>query len=196
MKKFSKKSVLLFAAAMAVCALAPSMASAASWSIVGSHHTLDSSNGAFIIDSIATTSSCGETTFTARVSNAMDLEITSAVFRRCTASGPLIGSCTKTMTAAGLPWTATPTSTTSIDIRNIDINAVLENHPGSTACTAAGVPIRVTGGLNNGSWSNAARELTLNGTLGLNSHSALGNGRPITAFGTFRDTQNTLQILP
>ena len=42
MKKFSKKGVLLFAGAMAVCAFAmPSMASASSWGVVGSHHTLD-----------------------------------------------------------------------------------------------------------------------------------------------------------
>jgi hypothetical protein len=196
MKKFSKKGVLLFATALAACALAPAVSSAASWSPIGSHHTLDSPNGAFIIDSNQTTSSCGETTFTARVANAMDMEIIGADFRRCTASGPAIGSCTKTMAATNLPWTATPTSTTLVDIRNVHVDVLLENEPGSTACTAAGVNILLTGSVNNGNWSNTSRHLTLAGTTGLVSHSPLGNGVPVTANGTFRDTQQTLQILP
>jgi hypothetical protein len=196
MKKFSKKSVLLFAAAMATCALAPSMASAASWSPIGSEHTLDSPNGTFALESSGITSTCGESFFTASVTNAMDLEITSAVFRRCTASGGLIGSCTKTMTATNLPWTATPTSTTNVDIRNIVIDVVLENEPGSNACNAAGVNITITGGIVNGDWNNTTREGVLNGVTGLLAHSPLGNNLPITLSGTVRDTQQTLQILP
>ena len=51
MKKLSKKGVLLFAGAMAVCAFAmPAMASASSWGVVGTHHTLTSSNLGFTTD--------------------------------------------------------------------------------------------------------------------------------------------------
>jgi hypothetical protein len=196
MKKFSKKGVLLFAAAMATCAFAPSMASAASWSAIGSEHTLDSPDAGFVIDSNGTTSQCGESAFTARVTSAMDLEIIGAVFRRCTASGPNIGSCTLTLSATGLPWTATPTSTTHVDIRNIHIDQLLENEPDSTACLANGAKITLTGSLINADWNNTTRELILNRTLHLASHSALGNNVTMTAFGTFRDTQQSLQILP
>lgn len=196
MKKFSKKSVLLFAAAMATCAVAPSMASAASWATIGSEHTLDSPDGTFAFESIGVGSTCGESSFTASVVNAMDMEVTSAVFRRCTASGSLIGSCTKTMTATNLPWTATPTTTTNVDIRNILIDVVLENEPGSNACTAAGVKVIITGSIINGDWNNVTHEGVLRGTTGLFAHSPLGNNLPITLSGTVRDTQQTLQILP
>lgn len=195
MKKFSK-SVVLFAATMATCAFAPSMASAASWSPIGSEHRFDSPDGTFAFESIGITSVCGESVFTASVANAMDIEITSAVFRRCTASGTAIGTCTKTMTATNLPWTATPTTTTNVDIRNILIDIQLENEPGSTACTAAGVNAIITGSIINGDWNNTTREGVLRGTTGLFAHSVLGNNLPITLSGTVRDTQQTLQILP
>jgi hypothetical protein len=196
MKKFSKKGVLLFAAAMAACAFVPAVSSAASWSQIGSHHTLDSPDAGFVIDGNGTTSRCGESTFTVRVANAMDLEIIGAEFRRCTASGPGIGSCTQTSTSTGLPWTATPTSTTLVDIRNIHIDVLLENEPGSTACAAAGLKITLTGSLVNADWNNTTHELILSNTLDLNSHSAIGNNSTATAFGTFRDTSQNLVILP
>jgi hypothetical protein len=72
---------------------------------------------------------------------------------------------------------------------------LLENHPGSTACSAAGVKLLATGNLNVGAWSNFTRELTFAGTSGLQTHGVPGNGVPVTWNGVFRDTQQTLQIL-
>jgi hypothetical protein len=197
MKKFASKSVLLFAMMTAMCAVAPSMVSAASWSpLTNPHHTIDSANAGFVIDSNGTASVCRESTLTATVTSASDLRITSASYRRCTASGPAIGSCTMTVAATGLPWRATPTSTSTVTFDGVHIDALLENHPGDAACTATGVTIRFTGSINNGGWNNASRHVTLPGTTGLVSHSPLGNGVPATANGTLRDTQQTLQILP
>jgi hypothetical protein len=200
MKKFSRKGVLLFASAMAVCAfVAPSMASAASWGVIGTEHTLDSPNASFTVPASGTTSSCGESQFTVDVASAAAIEITTATFRRCTAAGPAIGSCTQTSTATGLPWTATAVATNNIQIHRIDIDVLLENEPGSSACAAAGVSIRLTGTLTGGVWNgNGANqhELLLNNAHGLRSHSALGNDQVALANGTFRDTQQTLVVNP
>jgi hypothetical protein len=204
MKKFSKKGVLLFAAAMALCAFAmPSMASAASWGVVGTEHTLDSPNLGFISDASGTSSQCTRSQFTVNVATALAAEITAASFAGCTVNGPATGLCTATSTATGLPWTATAVTTSNIQIHSVDIDVGLENHPGSTTCGAAGLSIRVTGTLTNGEWTgNGANqhEITLTpGTgaraaHGLVTHSALGNGVPATVTGTIRDTQQTLTV--
>ena len=70
MKKFSKKGVLLFAGAMAVCAFVlPAVASAATWGPAPSHHVLDSPNFGFTSagGAGAITSSCTSSSFTANV---------------------------------------------------------------------------------------------------------------------------------
>jgi hypothetical protein len=126
----------------------------------------------------------------------MDLEIFAVGFSACTATGPAIGSCIAVTTATGLPWTATPTTTTNVDIRNINIDQWLVNHPGSSACTVSGVVLRLTGSFNDADWNNTTRELVIVSKLGLVMHSPMGNNVPVTTTGTFRDTQQTLQILP
>ena len=94
MKKFSKKGVLLFAGAMAVCAFAmPAMASASSWGTVGTHHTLTSSNLGF-------TSSLGVCDVhqvrrsLRRVLSTADLQITQSTFAACTMGRRPSGTCT------------------------------------------------------------------------------------------------------
>jgi hypothetical protein len=203
MKKFSKKGVLLFAAAMALCAFVPSMASAASWGVVGSEHTLDAASATsplgFRNDANGVTSDCQRAQFTTNVASAAAAEITSASFTGCTLTGPaaLIGLCTATSTATNLPWTATAVTTSNIQIHGIDIDVSLENHPGGTGCAVAGLQLRVTGTLTNARWNgNAANqhEILLDGAHGLVSHSALGNGQQMTLTGTIRDTQQTLTV--
>jgi hypothetical protein len=203
MKKFSTKGALLFAAAMAVCAFAiPSMASAASWGVVGSSHTLDSPNIGYTATGAAGSinSSCSVSSLGTDVRSAGALTITSASFGGCTSSGPIIGHCTTTWIATKLPWVATPTSTTNITIDGVHINLTFENIPGAGAsCTngANGTKLTFTGNLRSGLWSgNGANqhEITFSSAEGLVSHSALGNNSPVTLRGTFRDTQQTLTL--
>jgi hypothetical protein len=208
MKKFSKKSVLLFAAAMALCAFAmPSMASASSWGLVPSHHTLTSPDIGFINDSTVDgtiTSMCTSSTFTTRVVSTANIEIDTASFNGCTLSaGAIIGQCTATAGPTNLPWTATAVSTSNVQIRGVNIDVFLENRPGGAACAGAGATIRITGTLAGGEWTgNGANQhevLLTTGTgaraaSGLVSHSALGAGLPITVTGTVRDAQQTLTV--
>jgi hypothetical protein len=203
MKKFSKKGVLLFAAAMALCAFAmPSMASAASWGVVGSAHTLDSPNVGFTGTGAAgaINSSCSVSSFTTNVRSAAQLTITAASFGGCTSSGPIIGHCTTTSVATKLPWVATGITTSNVQIDGIHIDVTFENIPGAGAsCTngANGTKLTITGTLSGGVWSgNAANQHEVNYTNaeGLVSHSALGNNSVITVRATFRDTQQTLTL--
>jgi hypothetical protein len=204
MKKFSQKGVLLFVAAMALCAFAmPSMASASSWGVVQSHHTLDSTDLGFINDGQGIASQCTRSQFTSTVVSTAVVEIHNATFAGCTANGAGTGLCTATSTATNLPWTATAVSTSNIQIHGVNIDVTLENHPGGTACSAQGLTIKITGTLTGGEWtgnaSNQREILFTTGTGaraadGLVSHSALGNGLPITVTGTIRDTQNSLTV--
>jgi hypothetical protein len=203
MKKFSKKGVLLFAAAMALCAFAmPSMASASTWGSVPSEHTLTSTAAGpvgFSADALGTTSDCARTGFTVDVVSSAVVEITSASFVGCTATGPAasVGFCSATSTATGLPWTATAVSTSNIQIHGVNIDVAFENHPGSTACVGAGLTLRITGTLTGAKWTgNGAGQhsIELLGATGLVSHSAVGNNVPITTTGTVTDTQHTLTV--
>jgi hypothetical protein len=200
MTKLSKKGVLLFAAAMALCAFAmPSMASASSWGVVGSEHTLDSSNFGFASDALGSSSDCARTQFTLDVVSTAVVEITSASFAGCTFTAPptFFGLCTMTETATNLPWTATAVTTSNIQIHGINIDMTFENHPGSTACTAAGVKLQMTGTLAGARWhgNGVTRTIELSGATGLVAHSVLfGNNLPFTPTGTLTATQNTLSV--
>jgi hypothetical protein len=198
MKKFSTKSTLLFAAAMAVCAFAmPSMASAASWGVIGTEHTLHSPNYGYINHASAVTSSCTNSTFTVDVASSANLEITTANFRDCTTSGPAVGDCRTTTVATNLPWTATAVTTSNIQIHGIRIDVFLEDLPTGNTCSADGINLLVTGTTTLGRWTgNGAGQhsMDLNGGPGLSQHSALGNGTPQTVNGLIRDTQQTLVI--
>jgi hypothetical protein len=195
MNKSFKKGVLLFAAAMALGAFAmPSIASAASWGVVGSEHTLDGNLG-FRSDVLGTSSDCARVQFTADVSSAANLEITHGTFFNCTLNGATTGLCTVTARGTNFPWTATAVTTSSVQIHGVDIDVGLENHPGGSACTASGVQIRITGTLSGARWTgNALHDLDIDGSTGLVSHSPFGNGAVITPTGTIFDTQNTLVI--
>jgi hypothetical protein len=195
MERFSKRSALLAAAAIAVCALTmPSMTSAASWGPALTEHTLHSSDVAITGATIQTT--CDESTLTGDVSsNGALLTITSATFKRCTTTGS-VGTCTTTATATGFPWQATAVTTNNIQLHRVHIDFRYENHPGSSACAANGAFATAEGTLTNGHWTGNGvneREIVFSHVPGLTLTSALGN-QAVSWVGTFRDTANTLTV--
>jgi hypothetical protein len=198
MKKLSHKSVLLFGAMLAVCAFVPSMASAASWSPLGSAHTLLGPGLAFTAHTSPlggpAGSSCATTTFGSNVASANTIEITSASFVNCMGSGAA-SPCTATVVPTGLPWTATATSTTNVQIHGVQIDLVFENTPGAAACPAAGAKTLLTGTLSNGSWSPATNTVNLAPSTGLSAH-FLGTGitSSTTIAGTISDQAGTLRM--
>ena len=199
MKKFSTKSVLLFAGAMAVCAFAmPSMASASSWGVVGTHHTLTSTNLGFRSDVTGTTSMCTSASFTARVTSAANLEITTATITGCTLAAPALAStCTTTWTGTSFPWTATAVTTSNIQIHGVNIDVFHEPHPGGGSCALSTQTLKITGTLFGGRWlGNATHQLEVDNATGLVTHApaAFGGTSAITATGTITDVNETLTV--
>jgi hypothetical protein len=202
MKKFSKKGILLFAAALALCAfMMPSIASASSWGVVGSHHTLDSPNLGFtflngVLGSITT--SCTRSSFTANVASTQNLEITTATFGGlCTWTGPGIGTCTATTVGTKFPWTATAVTTENIQIHGVHLDVFFENVPGlgNSCLNFAGQNLTITGTLSTARWTgNASHSLDFSDSEGLAFHSALGNNSRLTTRGFISDTQNSLVV--
>jgi hypothetical protein len=196
MKKFSRKGVLLFVGAMAVCAFTmPSMASAASWGVIGSHHTLDGAVG-FGSPLAGLTSSCSSNSFTSRVDNAGNLTITTASFGGlCTTSIPAAGAdCTTTARGTGFPWRVTARTTTLIDLHDVHIHWRFEDMPGRAGSCGAlnNTNTTFTGTLTNGHWNPANRTITWNNAHGLHSNT----WGPVTVLGAVRDTQQTLTVSP
>jgi hypothetical protein len=203
MKNLPTRRAMLFIGAMVVCAFAmPSMASAATWGMPGTEHTLDSTNFGFtttIGGFGEVSSSCSSSTLTANVRSASALTVTSASFRGCTAIGPTIGTCTATSTATpnpNLDWTVTGATTSNVQIHDMAIDFTLERAPGSALClTVDGFRITVTGTLGGGQWTgNGANqhEVVFNNDTGFVLHGP--STHPITTSGTFRDTQQTLTL--
>ncbi len=195
MKKISK-SVVLFAGVMAVCALAlPSMASALSWSPVGSHHVLSSTNLAFQTEGAnAIGWSCASSTFTSDVNSASDVTITATSFTNCMGILSTV-NCTLTMVGRGFPWTAT--ATTPVLIHRVNVTMHIENTPGNATACPIPITITMTGTLNAGHFLNTGHEINItNPTFGtgLTGHSAGVGSLPVTVSGTFRDQSQTLTL--
>jgi hypothetical protein len=200
MKKFSGKSTLLFGAVMALCAFVmPSMASAASWGVIGSAHTIDSANLGFTAPAVPgvglVSSSCAETQFSSNVASAANLPITAVTFKNCTGSGPNIGHCTATPDATKLPWTATGTTLTNVQIHNIHITVKFETLPGATppACGLNGQSVTLTGTLTGGAWTSGVHSVDFSSSPGLEVVGPTGTALA-TVSGTVRDTQQTLTL--
>jgi hypothetical protein len=190
MKKFSKKGVLLFAGAMAVCAFVlPGVSSAASWSPANNHSTLDSSNFGFTAQTVgALISSCNNSRLTTRVDNGDVLTITTGTFSGCTSTAPaLSNTCLTTLTATNFPWRATATSTTNVVLTGIDVDLRFE-HPvpptGATCGALNGNQTRLTGSIN-GAYNLAARTITFTNAEGLVLHPG---PTPATFRGSFSTT--------
>jgi hypothetical protein len=182
-----------------ICAFVPSMASAASWSPVTTSHTLSAPGVAFTAPTtpfgVPAGWSCAGTTFGIHVAATNRLVFTSASFTNCMGSGATV-NCTVTMTPTGLPWTATPVSTTNVQIHSVQIDLVYENTPGNaTACVAPGAKTVLTGTLSNGSWNPATNQVNLAPATGLTAH-FLGTGisSTTTFAGTISDTTGTLRM--
>jgi hypothetical protein len=201
MKKFSQRGVLLFGVMLVVCAFVPSMASAASWSAIGTTHQLFSPNLSFTSTGALgqVGSSCNASEFDADVVTANTIEITSARFRDCMGTFGEV-NCTVTPTGQNFPWTATATSTTDVQIHGVDVSVVFENTPGNPNACALATTVRVTGTLTGGSWAPGAtiagNELFFQHDDGLTVHTTAPTiaSNPVFLNGTFRDTTQTLNM--
>jgi hypothetical protein len=198
MKKMSQRGVLLFGVMLAVCAFVPSMASAASWSQVGTTHQLFSPSLAFtttlpVFGQVGWF--CNGVELDADVVSASAVAITGAGFKDCMATFGL-NNCTVTATGAAFPWTATATSTTNVQIHGVHVNMVFENTPGNPNVCQDPFTSTMTGTLTGGSWNPATTELFLVHAQGLTAHSAtLGGVSSLVGLtGTFRDTASTLRM--
>jgi hypothetical protein len=198
MKKLSHKSVLLFGVMLAVCAFVPSLASAASWSPVNSAHTLSAPGLSFLAHTGplgAAGSSCASVTFGTDVASANTLTITNGTFTNCMGTGGA-ANCTATVVGTGFPWQATATSTTNVQIHNVNVDILFENTPGNpTACAGAGAKVLLTGTLTGGSWRSATNTAVLTNAQGLTAH-YLGTGlsSSTTVNGTISDNAGTLRM--
>jgi hypothetical protein len=199
MKMFSKRGVLLFGAALMVCAFAvPSMASAASWGVIGSTHVLDSSDLSFLGHTTSGTLGevCADSQFHSDVRNTAILTITSASFKNCMGTGALGANCTVTRTSTRFPWSATGASTTNVQIHDVHVDVKYENTPGNpTACAVNGAIVTWTGTLNSGSWNASTHSVTFTNATGLVATStSLAGVTNVTVSGTIRDTAQTLTL--
>jgi hypothetical protein len=103
-------------------------------------------------------------------------------------------NCTVTQTAQNLPWTATATNTTNIQIHGVDVNVLFENTPGNPTACALPTTWRVTGTLTGGSWNAANNELFFQHDDGLTIHTAQFGSSAFFVTGTIRDTSGTLRV--
>jgi len=197
MKKLSKKSVLLFASVMALCAFAmPSMASAASWGTINTNHVLDSPDLAFNAPLLGGGSSCANSSFNTDVRSAAVLTVTSGTFTNCSGTGGN-ANCAVTVTPTGFPWLGTGVSQTDLRIDRVNIDVVFN---GPAPCAVPGVKISLTGTLGTGAasesaWDVLAHQVTLTNTHGLTAH-VVGTATsvPTTVNGRIRDTAQTLTL--
>jgi hypothetical protein len=175
LKMVSKKSMLLLGAAMALCAFVlPSVASAASWTPVGTTDgRLDSANLGFTATALGSGSSCAVTSFSVTVHSAAVATITAASFANCTGlPGGASAGCTATATGTNFPWRATVPDTTNVQIHGVDIDVRFEPLPGTLAshCLQNGAQIRLTGTVTNAVWTPATRTFDFTGAHGLVAH--------------------------
>jgi hypothetical protein len=164
MNKIIKKGLLLFAGIMALTAFAvPAMASAANWGVPNTNHTLTSS--AIVLTSGTPTPGALQCTSAqygvhVRTPASSTLDITSATLSGCTGTSGAWASCNWVLTAAGLPWTATAASTSSVTV-NANFTVNVTNQPGNaTGCILAGNGLVLAGPIPAGTWNAAAHSLT------------------------------------
>ncbi|HEX5924550.1 MAG TPA: hypothetical protein VFY45_12005 [Baekduia sp.] len=199
MKQLSQRGVLLFGAMLAVCAfVGPSMASAASWNVAGTHQLLSPN---FSLAGGAPNfigASCTQSTFNTTITNGADGAVVGSRFVNCRGTGGAAFSCTATATGQRFPWTATATATDNIQIQNVHMNVAFEALPGTAAaeCLVFGLQITLTGTLTGGSWNPFSREITLAAESGLTAHpNNAAASFDVTVAGTIRDINQTLGVM-
>jgi len=192
MKKYSKKSSLLFAAVMAFAMLAlPTMASATGWETDGTGpraHSLTSSNLSFNVPSIDSGSICTRSEFQVDYVSTAVLTVTSATFDGCTGTGGNGTGCNVTAKATNLDWTATAPTPSTVQVHGVDVDVT---YAAAGTCAFAGQSVRVTGTLTSGVFNNPLHEVVFTNAAGLTAHTALGSFA-MTVSGTFRDDQQSL----
>jgi hypothetical protein len=204
LRKLSHKSALLFIAAVAASAFAvPSVASAASWGIIGTTHTLFSANLGFSTHSTFGSSGwiCNESQLHADVRNAATLTVTSATFRNCTGIGAY-SDCTVTMVPTGFPWSGTAIGAGTNDIRidGLQVDMKFETRPpaGSSGCPIDGTTPTWTGTLGTGTtgtlWDVGQHEITFSSAAGTTLHGVTTEPQAVTVTGTLRDTTQSLTL--
>ena len=199
LRKLSRTSVLAFAIAAATSVLAiPSLASGASWGVVGTTHNLDAPGLGFATHAHLGYAgwSCAASTFNVDVRNAAALAMTGASFRDCTGTGSFTG-CVLTMTATKLPWTVTGVATNDIRIDGFYVDVNFETRPGES-CIQDGETATWTGTLGTSPgtaiWDSAAHQITLGSVQGLRLEGGFFTSGPVTMAGTLRDTSQTLTL--
>ncbi len=200
MKISSTRKLLLLGVTVAAGVVMPSMASAASWSLVGTTHQLFSPNLSFTAHTSPLPGviewSCNGAEFDVDVASASTLTITSTRFNGCmgTAAGT---PCNVTLAGTGFPWTATATATDNVQVHNVSIDVLLENTPGAATCVANGGKALITGTLTGGSWSPVDNTTNLVNETGLTTHYVVPGFTffsSTTATGIIRDTAGTLRM--
>jgi hypothetical protein len=197
MNTFSQKGALLFGVMLVVCAFVPSMASAETWSPVGTTHQLFSPNLSFTFTGPVATPfgwRCNGAELDADVASTNTLVVTAARFNDC--MGLLAETaCTVTPVATGLPWTVTATATDNVQIHNVNVNVAFENTPGTPngAC-AFPTTSNMTGTLTGGSWDTTSNELFFQHDDGLTLHFGVLGSTPVYLSAIFRDTTNSLRM--
>jgi len=203
MRKFSKKGAVVFGAVLAVCALVvPSMASASSWGVIGSEHTLTATDLAFLTHVPGSQTlgwTCRDLHFTVDVRSAAVVTVTGAAFTGCVGTGTLGTGCTATVAGTNFHWTATGIATNNVQIHGVDIDIFFETGAGGSECAAAGSSARLTGTLTGATWNGngvGQHSLTLPAAgTGLSVHSAVFGTLPITiSGGPVVDRQQTLTL--
>jgi hypothetical protein len=202
----STRSTLLTAVLLAVCALVgPSMASAASWGVIGTTHTLDSNNLGYATTNTSvgpTNWTCLATQFHVVVRSASVLAITGANFKSCSSLN-LSASCTVTMNPTNFPWTVTGLGTTDIRIEGLHVDIRYEDLPGGPSTCGgpyANQQFTWTGSIGTaagqGTWDASAHQITVVNANGSTAHNVATPvlTHTVRVMGTLRDTTQSLTL--
>jgi hypothetical protein len=190
MKKLSKKSVLLFAAVMALCAFAmPAMASAANWDPAGSH-TITSPALSLEIPALNAGSSC-HAAFVVDANGTSQLTVTSATFSGCVGTKDATGCDVHATQGSGPDWVVDGANASAIRVTNINVDYAFI---GSLTCVVGGNTVNVAGTLTAGGFNNSTHSLCLTGSTGLQGSLGGMPLGPVTLDGCLTDTAGTLTL--
>ncbi len=182
-----KQAAQLIVVVMAIGAWAlPSTASAASWGVVGTAHTLGTAGIHEAFEGTAGSWGCAEVKLHVDVSAAA-LRVTGVTFITCVASGGGGAGCNVAPKATGLPWSITGSNPNNLIIDKVHIDV-----PYSGVCPLNGVTGTVTGTLTGGVWDAAPHGITFNDATGLTQDIA-GFG-PLTTSMNLTDAQASLTL--
>jgi hypothetical protein len=189
MKTIKKTTLIAAITAMAAFAL-PSMASAAVWGPINTNKSLDATNVTYNDVNAANggwTCTSQHLGVHVRTPASSTLDITAASWTSCSGFGQYAG-CPMFLTATGLPWTATASTSTAV---NFPIHA-------DVSLPCGGAPFKINGTIHGPTWNASAHTVTFTsgGTSGLDETWPLDPGALGHAYltGVFHDPTNTLTL--